>query len=254
MTATPARYLDSHCHLQTGYLTPSQKGIREAGIARMLCNATSEADWQAVVDLAADRQEVVPFLGIHPWFAANAGAGWEQRLRSLLEQIPAGIGETGLDRSCRTDFACQQQIFTGQLQMASELRRPLVIHCVKAWGRLLDLLEQCPKPLPPIMIHAFAGSGETLQRLIRCGCFISYSTRLATESKLHPSFLATPLASLLLETDAPAGLNHQTVSDEPAAITALYRLAADLRGMTLNEFCREIWNNGAIFTDTILPR
>ena len=252
MTAAPVRYLDSHCHLQAGRLTPTEEGT--TGRTRMLCNATSEADWQAVLALATARQEVVPFLGIHPWFAASAGAGWEQRLRALLEQIQAGIGETGLDRCCRTDFASQQRIFVAQLQMASELRRPLVIHCVKAWGRLLELLEQNPAPLPPIMIHAFSGSTETLQRLIRCGCFISYSTRLATESKLHPSCRATPLTSLLLETDAPAQLNNKIAFDEPAAIKGLYQLAADLRGMALNEFCREIWNNGEIFTDTILPR
>jgi len=259
MMASPAGYLDSHCHLQENRLTPEidaiMKRARNAGVARMLCNATCEADWQAVVDLAAGRQEVIPFLGIHPWLAASTRTGWEKRLRCLLERIPAGIGETGLDKCCRADFSSQQQIFKTQLQMAAELKRPLVIHCVKAWGRLLELLEQFADPLPPMMIHSFSGSIETLRRLIRLGCFISFSGRLAAESKLHSCFLATPLAKLLLETDAPGRPNNQSIpSDEPAAISRLYQLAAEMRGMTLNEFCQEIWRNGEIFTDTILPR
>ncbi|MEK6201938.1 MAG: TatD family hydrolase [Desulfobulbaceae bacterium] len=257
MMETTFRYLDSHCHL-TQQLDPVMERAKTAGVARMLCNATCEEEWQAVVDLAASREEIFPFLGLHPWFADSAGAGWAERLISLLQRIPAGIGECGLDKSCRADFGKQQHIFATQLQMASELRRPLVIHCVRAWGRLLELLEGCAGPLPPMMIHSFSGSIETLQRLIRLGCFISFSPRLATDSKLHPCFLATPLARLLLETDGqgrPAPHNEQNmVYDEPAAIPLLYQSAARMRGMELHTFCHEIWRNGEIFTDTLLPR
>ncbi|MCX5869420.1 MAG: TatD family hydrolase [Deltaproteobacteria bacterium] len=267
MTATAARYLDSHLHLQEKHLAPQidiiMERARNAGVARMLCNATREKDWQAVVDLAAEAPEIIPFLGIHPWFAETAVTGWEERLLSLLQQVPAGIGETGLDKCCRADFGRQQQIFLTQLKMASELQRPLVIHCVKAWGRLLEMLEQFAAPLPPIMIHSFTGSRETLQRLLRLGCFISFSGWLATDGKLHLRFLETPLANLLLETDAPAQPNRQlppgshdqtVICDEPAAITQLYKLAATMRKMPLDEFRQEIWKNGEIFTDTIIPR
>lgn len=267
---SPAKYLDSHLHLQEKHLAPVIDDILEragkAGVARMFCNATREEDWQAVLDLAAGAPEIIPFLGIHPWFAETVGAGWEESLMSLLLQIPAGIGETGLDKCCRADFGRQQQIFLIQMQMASELKRPLVIHCVKAWGKLLEMLEQFADPLPPIMIHSFAGSPETLQRLLRLGCFISFSARLATDSKVYTCFLATPLANLLLETDVPVHPDRhpprgsddpnkpKMVCDEPAAIIWLYESAATMRGMTLNEFRQEIWENGEIFTNTILPR
>ena len=269
--ASPAKYLDSHIHLQKQHLAPVIDDIleraRNAAVTRMFCNATREEDWQAVRDLAAGAREIIPFLGIHPWFAETAGAGWEERLLARLQQIPAGIGETGLDKCCRADFGRQQQIFLIQLQMASELQRPLVIHCVKAWGRLLEILEQFADPLPPIMIHSFAGSSETLQRLLRLGCFISFSTRLTTDSKVQTCFLAAPLANLLLETDAPAqpsdrqlppGSHNQNgpkmAWTEPASINQLYKLAATMRGMTLDEFRQEIWKNGEIFTNTILSR
>lgn len=244
-----ASFLDSHCHLQKLQMTT--EGLAHvstptavAGESRTFCNATREEDWQAVLDLAARTNKVIPFLGIHPWFASDVTANWEKRLFSLLDQSPAGIGETGLDRCCRTDPGKQEQIFLAQLLMASELQRPLVIHCVKAWGRLLEILKRFAGPLPPIMFHSFSGSSETMRQLIRLGGFISYSCRLATSSKLHPCFLETPMAHLLLETD----------SSGPADITNLYRFAADLRGMAINEFRQEIWNNGEIFAHTILSR
>ena len=262
MRETAARYLDSHCHLQASRFIPATSHImaraRTAGVARIFCNATREEEWRTVVDLAAREEEILPFLGIHPWFAESARAGWEVRLMDLLLQVPAGIGECGLDKSCRADFSLQQQLFATQLQMASALRRPLVIHCVRAWGRLLELLEGCAGPLPPMMIHSFSGSIETLQRLIRLGCFISFPPRLATDSTIHPCFLATPLTRLLLETDGqgrPAPANEQTmVYDEPAAIPLLYQSAARMRDMELHTFCHEIWRNGEIFTDTLFPR
>ncbi len=266
MISPASRYLDSHCHLQASRLIPHMDSIIEragkAGVARMFCNATREEDWQSVVDLAAREGGIIPFLGIHPWFVETAGAGWEVRLMSLLQQIGAGIGEIGLDKCCRADFLSQQQIFLTQIEMASELGRPLVIHCVKAWGRLLEMLEGCANPLPPIMIHAFAGSREILHRLIKLGCFISFSVRMTIESKVRSCFVETPLAHLLLETDAPGHLTRQRpakpnapeICDEPAAIPRLYQWAAAMRGMDLPEFCQEIWRNGEIFTDTILPR
>ncbi len=259
MILSPAGYLDSHCHLQANRLLPVRDAMFEragaAGVARMLCNATSEKDWQAVVELAITRQAVLPFLGIHPWWAETATSGWDQRLRSLLAQTAAGVGEIGLDKCCRADFGQQQLIFETQLQMAVELSRPIVIHCVKAWGRIVALLEQLTRPRPPIMIHAFSGSEDILQRLIRLGCFISFSARLDNDPKVHHCVLATPLTNLLLESDAPGQPNNQTVfSAEPAAIIQLYRLVATLKEMPLDEFRQEIWKNGEIFTHTILPR
>ena len=257
MSYTDISYLDSHCHLPEQPLMEGISGIMEGRprVARMLCNATREGDWQPVIELAAGEKRVIPFLGIHPWFADSAAAGWEERLMALLERIPAGIGETGLDKCCRADFGGQQRIFQTQLRMAAELRRPLVIHCVKAWGRLLEMLEQSAAPLPPVLIHSFGGAAETLQRLLRLGCFISFSERVITDSRLHPCLLQTPLARLLLETDAPWQPGSKEMDgEEPAPITRLYQWAAAMRGMALPEFCQELWRNGEIFTDSILPR
>jgi TatD DNase family protein len=290
---TGTGYLDSHCHLQKKSLAPDLDKIIEkadkSSVNMMFCNATQEDDWQAVVNMATGQPGIVPFLGIHPWYVETATTGWDKRLMSQLLEIPAGIGETGLDKCCRADFNRQQQIFMIQLKMASELKRPLVIHCVKAWGRLLEILEQFTEPLPPIMLHAFGGSRETLQRLLRFGCFISFASKLTINSTLHSCFLATPLANLLLETDSqkhsgvthsingekkidaevagvpekpdrypPLGSyspnNHKMVYDGSVDIIRLYQWAATMREMDLDKFCQQIWKNGEIFTNTIIPR
>jgi len=262
-------YLDSHLHLQACTPRPDVDALLDraerSGVRRMFCNATREDDWQAVIDLAAGNREVIPFLGIHPWFAETAAPGWEQRLASRLQRTPAGIGEIGLDRRCRADFSRQQQIFLTQLQLASALRRPVVIHCVKAWGALMEILEQfaAERRLPPAMIHSYGGSQETLRRLLKAGCFISYACRIMAEDKLQPCFLETPLDQLLLETDAPGQAQKTAAIDahkpspechEPAAIIRLHAWAAATRGVEQQKFNQRIWSNGEIFADTILSR
>ena len=263
-------YLDSHLHLQDHRFAGSREALlrraREAGVSRMFCNATKEEDWQNVLLLSARFPEVVPFLGIHPWFADTVGAGWEKRLEHFLTLILCGIGEAGLDRKCPVDMQRQLEVFRIQLQLAAEFRRPLSIHCLGCWGRLVEILEQQKSraPLPAVMIHAFSGSLEMMHRLVRLGCWISFSTAMGDPGREPLQRIAqeTPIDRILLETDAPdqlpaalkTGTQGNGACNEPANIPALYRFAANLHHMDLQEFCRQVWQNGTLYTDSMFPR
>ena len=66
--------------------------------------------------------------------------GWEKRLYKQFEQFPqALIGESGLDgferKTCVAAAAFERQI-----EAASVLKRPLVVHAVKAVAQLQDFL------------------------------------------------------------------------------------------------------------------
>ncbi len=261
-------YLDSHLHLQD----PRFNGIRaevllrarKAGVTGMFCNATRQEDWQGTLELASP--SIFPFIGIHPWYCRDLEKKWERRLEETLETTRCGIGETGLDKRCACDMTRQVQIFTAQLQLAVAFRRPLTVHCLGAWGKLLEILEVQAKtcPLPPILVHSFGGSAEVMRRLVGLGCALSFSARLAApeQERLRQVFQATPKQHILLETDAPdqlqIGINrgkagHPTLN-EPANIAALYTFAANLHHMELQDFCRQIWQNGTVFTDSTIPR
>jgi len=140
---------------------------------------------------------------------------------------------------------------------------PVAIHCVKAWGRLVEILSAFQSRLPVVMVHGFTGSREIMRRLTGMGVFISFSMQLAhpARNKLRKVFLQTPLDRLLLETDSPYQFcielidrENQTVLtenkiNEPGVIPALYHFGAALRGIRLNDFSRALWKNGKIFTN-----
>ena len=261
------RFIDAHLHLQDERLFDKAELIiaraESRGVRRFFCNATRESDWQRIIELGRKHSGVFAFLGIHPWHVKTAAPGWENRLVDALSSCSSagtGIGETGLDKFSSSELRVQLKLFEAHLEIAASLSMPICIHCVRCWKMLIDTLERhaAERGLPPIMIHSFSGSVETMYRLSRIGCFISYSSRMMNRknNKLRETFRQTPLDALLLETDAPDQLDPCLVEqtelitpyNEPVSVAALYRSAAEQRMMHLNDFSTRIWNNATIFT------
>ena len=128
-----------------------------------------------------------------------AAPSWLDRLRGRLSSARAGLGECGLDFAPgRPERALQEAVFAAQLAMARDLDRPLAIHCVQAWGRLLALVRQIGLPRAGAMVHGFSGSREVAAELQGLGVHLSFS------GPGRPGVLAAVAAErLLLETDAP---------------------------------------------------
>lgn len=204
-------WTDAHNHLQDprfGDAAPLIATLRTAGVERGVVNATCENDWAAVAALARAHPDFVfPAFGIHPWQAHTAAPGWQERLAGLLETHPrASLGECGLDQWVSAPpMEIQRPVFRDQLRLARDLKRPVTIHCLKAWGPLFEVFAEAPPP-PAFLMHAFNGSLETARRLIPLGAWFSFSGHF-----LHPRkaavlemFRHLPPGRLLLETDAPA--------------------------------------------------
>jgi TatD DNase family protein len=68
-------------------------------------------------------------------------------LLQFLAAVPSGVGEIGLDRWVEDyDWEAQQEMFRVQMEMAAERNLPVTIHCLQAWGKLLELLQKGPRP------------------------------------------------------------------------------------------------------------
>jgi TatD DNase family protein len=210
-------------------------------------NATCEADWPAVEALALAHPHFIrPAFGIHPWKARAAADGWWERLSGLLEKHPqATIGECGLDQWVSSpSMEIQLPVFMAQLDLARVMNRPVTIHCLKAWGLLIDALAECPPPR--FLMHSFGGSIETARRLLPLGAYFSFSGYF-----LHPRkaavlevFRQLPHDRILLETDAPDMLPPDEIIghplpgklNHPANLPAIGHALAAALGMDAGEF------------------
>lgn len=243
-------WFDAHNHLHDPRLGDSSAVIAaamSAGVGHCVVNATCEADWPAVETLALEHPGfVTPAFGIHPWKAGGLTDGWLERLVAMLEKHPrALIGECGLDRWVSTPpVETQLPVFHAQVDLARETGRALAIHCLRAWGLLLDSFEAHPPP-PRFLMHSFGGSVETARRLLPLGAYFSFSGHFLHERKAAALqvFRDLPRERILVETDAPDMLpppEHVTHSlpegaNHPANLPAIGGALAHALGMDAAE-------------------
>lgn len=260
--------IDAHVHLQFAPIVERLDEImadcRKRGIGRMVCNATRPGDWDAVADIAERHPQVIASFGVHPWFASEASANWEERLRErLVRHSRACVGEIGLDRWVEPrDEAKQETIFRRQLGLGHELGRPTSIHCLRAWGWLMAVLDDRKSVLPPAMlIHSYGGSAELIEPLVRHNAYFSVSGQIFEPRRetLREVCRAIPRDRLLIETDAPDMLppterraldlidGAGRVVNHPANLGEIYRGVADLLGWEVKRLIEQVRGNARKF-------
>ena len=201
---------DAHNHLQDtrfdAYREQIINDMRKAGIKRCVVNGTHPDNWPKVFELAHEHPDIItPSFGLHPW--QKPTEKWLEELIKYLDTTPnASIGECGLDRWMNNhDSKLQEQVFLSQLQLATERNLPLSIHCLKAWGHLIELLESHSLPERGFLLHSYSGAAELIPRLTKLGAYFSFSGYFLHEkkNKVREAFQHIPPNRILIETDAP---------------------------------------------------
>jgi TatD DNase family protein len=251
--------IDTHLHLQD----ISEISVRaeilsrawDADLHQFWCMATRPEDWQAVEELAALDDRIIPFWGIHPWYAEKVKKGWDAELERFVKSRQAGIGEIGLDKvRPGNGLGKQIEVFRRQLEIASHLSLPVSIHCVQAWGDLVKILREHPPAPARLMIHSYHGSAETLRELVKLGAFISFSWKWLRGGTPDMTALVreVPDERLLLETDFPytepgrigAGMNAEQYFE---CLAGVYKIAARARNVDEAALQEKVFQNGTAF-------
>jgi TatD DNase family protein len=203
-------FYDAHNHLQDERFGGRQSELlavcEKVGVVRMVVNGVCEEDWPQVLALARENKMVLPSFGCHPWYLHERTPDWLANLKNFLEAVPSAVGEIGLDRwKPGLSYEGQEEVFLAQLQIAAERNLPASIHCLQAWGRLLELLQNNPRPARGFALHSFGGPVEMVPALTKLGAYFSFPGYFLQERKLkqRETFKAVPADRLLIETDAP---------------------------------------------------
>jgi TatD DNase family protein len=265
------RFFDAHNHLHDQRLRPRLTDIvgecQRVGVAGAVVNGSCENDWQDVLALAASHPWVLPSFGYHPWYLHEATKSWKDRLLRHLDSAPSGVGEIGLDRWKEgLDLVQQEELFLAQLEIAVERDLPVTIHCLKAWGRLLELLSSHRTPRCGFLLHSYGGSAEMIPQLAKLGAYFSCPGYFLGESKRKKLevFRCVPSDRLLIETDAPdqclpEALDLYGLRDEqgrrvnhPALLPSVYEGVAQLLGIPLVDLTTLVAENFARLFSKVL--
>lgn len=114
-------------------------------------------------------------LEFHPWHLPGDFAALPPDFSARLRRS-AALGEVGLDRLHPPEFAVQRRAFAAAVDAGAALRKPLVIHAVRATDEVCRITAGYPAPR---LIHGFRGAVRRLAAWLDAGFFVS----------LHPAAL-----------------------------------------------------------------
>ncbi len=255
------RLYDAHNHLQDERFTDHVRIVAEAasvGVVRMVVNGACEENWPLVQQLAGQFPQVLPSFGYHPWHLHERSPDWQRTLVSFLEATPSAVGEIGLDRwKPGLPYDGQEEAFIWQLRLAAERNVAASIHCLQAWGRMLELLCENPRPARGFLLHSYGGSREMVEPLVKLGAYFSFPGYFMHQRKARQreAFAAVPLDRLLIETDAPDQMLPESENrfplqtpdgrpiNHPANLAAVYEFMARERGLASAEFAGQVEEN-----------
>jgi len=230
------RFWDTHIHLLAPeWEAPLQQRIRQLagmGVARLVLPGVCADEWDDLVSLAREYSTVSAAPGLHPMCALDWNAGLETRLRGLcqLSDVVA-IGEIGLDGSINVPEKAQSAAFIAQLQLAVECELPVLIHCRKHTGAVLQQLRQAGIGRTGGIWHGFSGSVETAERAIEQGMLLGVGPVLLRDNarRLPEVVRQVPAEALVLETDAP------DMATDPSTLLKVAERLGELRGWSLEK-------------------
>jgi TatD DNase family protein len=240
---------DSHAHLDAcaepaGVLVAR---AREAGVTRIVTIGTGIESSRAALAIAQEHDGVYAALGIDPHQASSPEAQRVEELRALLEHPKAvAVGETGLDSVRQhASLAEQRRLFEAQLELATELELPIVVHSREASAETADALEPFRGR---VVLHCFS-SPRLLPTALERGYFVSFAGNVTypKASDLRDAARAVPADRLLVETDSPF-LAPQPVRgrpNEPAHVVHALTLLAEERGEAPADLAAQTHANAA---------
>jgi TatD DNase family protein len=200
----PARWVDSHCHLQLAGGDEHVTRARAANVDWMLCVGTDLETSLAALTLAVSDQCVA-------------------------------IGECGFDlyyeHSPRDE---QETAFRLQIRLAHRTGKPLVIHSRDAWSDTFRVLDDEGVPERTVF-HCFTGGPEEAKAALERGCHLSFSGIVSFKNAeaLREAARLAPADRILVETDSPflTPEPHRGKPNEPAFVSLVGEALARARGV-----------------------
>lgn len=234
-----SRLFDTHCHLtETEYSDPQLRYQLPTSI-EFLTVGTHPHDWQVILELIQSVPQVYGAIGLHPWFVDSEFDVNIQLLSQMLDKgFPiSAIGEIGLDFSAKYHHTRDRQVqaFKQQLQLAGQYQLPVSIHCYKAHNEMLSLLKEIPCKG---FMHGFAAGSQMAQEFMKLGLYIGVNGVILNHNarRYHQMIQDIGLSNLVLETDAPYGMNLPT--DRPFdGLQLIAEKISNLTGYSTDEVC-----------------
>ena len=243
-------FTDSHCHLDFKEFDKDRAALiklcENANIKRFIVPGITAKTWPRVLELCQQFPQAFACLGLHPWWIEKATPQDLELLINLLDRKNVlALGEIGIDGAI-DNIEKQTEYFVKQLNIAKDKDLPVIVHHRKSHHLIVPHLKKAKLDNGGV-IHAFSGSYQQAMAYIDLGYKLGIGGTITYEraSKTQKAVSKLPLASILLETDAPAmpleGFQGQTNS--PLQLPLVFKKLCQLREESVEDIQMQIEAN-----------
>ena len=250
-------FIDTHCHLDApayADLAAVCHQSKQAGVEAIVAVGTGLASNRRI--LALQRQQparVWAALGLHP---ERPDVSWEEA-EAVLDQLRAhrdrvmALGEVGLPHYALLDGSMtaeqsrrHEALLHALVKGAVDLGLPVILHAPRAAADKALAVVRRYEP-SGVVFHWHKGSPDTTAAICEAGYFVSVTPEACYRERDREFVRATPLRSLLLETDGPWPYDGEFAGQptRPAMIARLAAEVARLKGVALDEVREAVWQN-----------
>ena len=201
---------DTHAHYDSGAFNADRLEVLSSmpgqGVELILNPGCDLDSSRTAVELSERFPFVYAAVGVHPSDCQGFSQDTADALRALAAHPKVkAIGEIGLDYYWKEnpprDF--QQQVFHTQLELAEELKLPVIVHDREAHRDCLEVVRAHPKATG--VYHCYSGSLEDAKTLVKLGWMLSF-TGVVTYKNARKSLEVIqwlPMDRIMIETDSP---------------------------------------------------
>ncbi|MCD6429721.1 MAG: TatD family hydrolase [Deltaproteobacteria bacterium] len=237
------KLFDTHCHLTDPPLAKDLDGVLQravsSGVEGFIVPGYDLVSSRTACRLASANPSIYAAIGLHPAWLTPASNFSPESFRQLARlRIPVAIGEIGLDYALK-DYSVlpQTEVLRAQLELATILSLPVIIHCRRAFEPLFLILREFSGVVG--VLHAYGGGPQLAEKFLSLGYYIGFGGGLTRPQarKVRETALMVPADRILLETDAPYIGSHTVAKgkSEPRDVLAVALALAGLRSWELAE-------------------
>lgn len=219
-----------------------KKELGASGEARAFTSRGEEFGYEQYKKLAA-----------HPKVVAIGECGLDyavfvrERSEQEQKQVSAeSYSEGGL--SIEERKRKQKAAFIRQIELALEIKKPLMVHCRNAFDDLIEIFDSyfvIHNSDNPGIIHFFSGTKEDAEKLLDLGFSFSFGGVVTFARDYDEVVKYIPLDRIMLETDAPyvAPAPYRGKRNEPVYVIEVAKKISELKELSFEEITAKTTDN-----------
>ncbi|MFP4065983.1 MAG: TatD family hydrolase [Spirochaetaceae bacterium] len=247
------KLFDSHAHIGLINEDPIEQLMivqeaRQAGVHGILSICNNLRDFFQVHENLKTAAHVYHSVGVSPSEVVNPGRDWELQVEegAKMDRVVA-VGETGLDYYRKFgNKDAQVELFIRQLELASKLELPVVIHNREAGQDVLEILQDRIPPRGGVL-HCYSEDWQYAQQALELPLYISFAGNVTYRNarNLHETARNMPLERMLIESESPfmVPAAYRGKRNRPSYLVETLKFIAELREQPVEEVADALYEN-----------